>query len=295
MSTSPSPLQDYCDDLLVQKAVYGLVPAQSAELDSIMDRLNLTDDANFESVIGALDSGFAGRDLAGWDAELPTHLQDRILDEAADYIGVPTSATETQTRRTEHVPPAAEAVRTVAPRPKASRIGWNAREKFLGLVAAASLGIAALSLSGILRTAEQTAEPVSSSQTSNQQRDSLVAASGTQRFEWTNPTNDPAVSDLGGEVVWNDAEQKGFMVFEGLQINDPTQQQYQLWIFDTARNDALPVDGGVFDIDSSGQVIIPIDSKLSITQAKAFAVTLEKPGGVVQSKRERLPLLAGEI
>ncbi|MCP4889929.1 MAG: anti-sigma factor, partial [Planctomycetaceae bacterium] len=191
--------------------------------------------------------------------------------------------------------PVAEAPRPYSPRPKVSRIGWSAREKFLGLVAVASLAVAALSLAGTLRTADQTTGPVASSQTTNQQLESLVATTGTQRFEWSNPTNDPAVSDLGGEVVWNDAEQKGFMVFEGLQINDPTQQQYQLWIFDTARNDALPVDGGVFDIDSSGQVIIPIDSKLSITQAKAFAVTLEKPGGVVQSKRERLPLLAGEI
>ena len=295
MSTSPSSLRDYCDDLLVQKAVYGLVPGQAEELDSIMDQLSLTDDAGFEAVIGALDSGFAGMDLAGWDAELPTHLQDQVLSEAADYVDGPVPATQTQTRRTKYVSPAAEAPRPQPPRAKVSRIGWNAREKFLGLVAAASLAVAVLSLAGALRTADQATEPVALSQTTNQQLESLVATTGTQRFGWSNPTNDPAVADLGGEVVWNDAEQKGFMVFEGLQVNDPTQQQYQLWIFDTARNDALPVDGGVFDIDSSGQVIIPIDSKLSITQAKAFAVTLEKPGGVVQSKRERLPLLAGEI
>lgn len=295
MSTSPSSLRDYCDDLLVQKAVYGLVPSQSEELDSIMDQLSLTDDANFEAVIGALDSGFAGMDLAGWDAGLPTHVQDQVLNEAADFLDDPSSARETQARREKHVPPAAEAPRPKRLRAKVSRTVWNPREKFLGLVTAASLAVAALSLAGTLRIAEQTIEPSALSQTTNQQLESLKAATGTQRFEWSNPTNDPAVSDLGGEVVWNDAEQKGFMVFEGLQANDPTQQQYQLWIFDTARNDALPVDGGVFDVNSSGQVVIAIDSKLSITQAKAFAVTLEKPGGVVQSKRERLPLLAGEI
>ena len=52
---------------------------------------------------------------------------------------------------------------------------------------------------------------------------------------------------------------------------------------------------GVFDVTETGQIIVPIDNKLSITEAKAFAVTIEAPGGVVQSKRDRLPLLAGEI
>ncbi|MDG2013370.1 MAG: anti-sigma factor [Pirellulaceae bacterium] len=290
MSTSPSSLRDYCDDLLVQKAVYGLAPAENQELDSIMDRLHLTDEANFEAVVAALDSGFAGTELAEWDAELPTHLQDQVLTEAADYLDDPSPISNPASRPAK---PAATSL--VTPRSNMPRSGWSSRERLLGLVTVASLALALLSLSGSLGSIEQPTAPVQVAQTSAQQLASLSAQTDTRRFAWSNPTNDPAVSDLGGEVVWNDAEQKGFMVFEGLQINDPTQNQYQLWIFDTARNDALPVDGGVFDISSTGQVIIPIDSKLSITQAKAFAVTLEEPGGVVQSQRERLPLLAGEI
>ena len=53
-----------------------------------------------------------------------------------------------------------------------------------------------------------------------------------------------------------------------------------------------PVDGGVFDVDSSGSVTIPIDAKLKVDSPYLFAITVEKPGGVVVSSRERLALVA---
>jgi anti-sigma-K factor RskA len=75
-------------------------------------------------------------------------------------------------------------------------------------------------------------------------------------------------------------------------MNVPTVQQYQLWIFDKNQSDKTPVDGGVFDITSDQEIIIPIQAKLRVQEAYLFAVTIEKPGGVVVSSRERLPLLA---
>ena len=50
--------------------------------------------------------------------------------------------------------------------------------------------------------------------------------------------------------------------------------------------------GGVFDINTDGEVIIPIDPKLHVFEANMFAVTVEKPGGVARSERERIPVLA---
>jgi hypothetical protein len=44
----------------------------------------------------------------------------------------------------------------------------------------------------------------------------------------------------------------------------------------------------VFDVSSSGEVIVPITAKLYIHRPTLFAVTVEKPGGVVVSKRERI-------
>ena len=82
------------------------------------------------------------------------------------------------------------------------------------------------------------------------------------------------------------------MRFVGLPKNDPRVEQYQLWIFDPAQSEATPVDGGVFDVDDRGEVIVRIDPKLKITGPTLFAVTIEKPGGVVVSDRSRLVLIA---
>lgn len=82
------------------------------------------------------------------------------------------------------------------------------------------------------------------------------------------------------------------MRFRNLPVNDPTKEQYQLWIFDKNQNEATPIDGGVFDIASTDQAIIPIVSKLVAKDVYLFAITIEKPGGVVVSSRERLPLIA---
>ena len=73
--------------------------------------------------------------------------------------------------------------------------------------------------------------------------------------------------------------------------NDPSRAQYQLWIFDAKREQAHPVDGGVFDV-RDGEVIVPIHAAIQVFAPKLFAVTVEKPGGVVVSKRERIVLTA---
>lgn len=123
---------------------------------------------------------------------------------------------------------------------------------------------------------------------------SLAAMTDTTRVDWA-PN---AGGDVAGHVVWNDRLQQGFMAFERLPANDPKVEQYQLWIFDAARSDDHPVDGGVFDlaVDSAVQVdgmtLVPVDAKLTVNRAKMFALTVEAPGGVVVSDRSRLPGLA---
>ena len=94
-----------------------------------------------------------------------------------------------------------------------------------------------------------------------------------------------------GDVVWSLESQEGYLSFQGLPVNDPNVEQYQLWIIDPSR-DKHPIDGGVFDIVSNGTSIIPIDAKLAVVNPQAFAITVEKPGGVVVSEQKRLPLIA---
>jgi len=95
---------------------------------------------------------------------------------------------------------------------------------------------------------------------------------------------------VSGEVVWHQDLQQGYMVFENLPVNDPSAEQYQLWIVDGAPTH--PVDGGVFDVTSSGEVIVPIDPKLEIKNPVAFGVTVEPPGGVVVSDRTKRVVVA---
>ena len=101
----------------------------------------------------------------------------------------------------------------------------------------------------------------------------------------------PFAEEVVGDVVWHPETQQGYLRFVNLPVNDPTTEQYQLWIIDPQRDDE-PIDGGVFDITSTGESVIEIDAKLKVIDPAAFAITIEKPGGVVVSTQERLPLLA---
>ncbi len=98
---------------------------------------------------------------------------------------------------------------------------------------------------------------------------------------WDSPT-EVGYQQVTGDVVWCPSTQTGFMRLAGMPTNNPTAEQYQLWIVDPER-DERPVDGGVFDISVSGSVVVPIDAKLEIINPAAFAITKEVPGGVVVS------------
>lgn len=109
---------------------------------------------------------------------------------------------------------------------------------------------------------------------------------------WT-ATTDSAAVGASGDVVWSDSAQAGVMRIAGLAANDPGTVQYQLWIFDAARDERYPVDGGVFDVPSgASEVLVPIRAKIRVSEATLFAVTVERPGGVVVSDRSRIVLLA---
>jgi hypothetical protein len=112
-----------------------------------------------------------------------------------------------------------------------------------------------------------------------QQRDQLLA-SGASRF-----ASKPGA--ITGEVVWDGKTQKGFLEVSGLPVNNPTQKQYQLWIVDPGRKHKEPVDGGVFDVQADGTVLIPIKPALNLREPAVFAVTEEPPGGVVVSEKGR--------
>jgi hypothetical protein len=119
-------------------------------------------------------------------------------------------------------------------------------------------------------------------------RAQMLATAGVGHWAWG------GASELGsGDVVWDSREQRGFLRLHGFVSNDPQRARYQLWIFDAARDDRYPVDGGVFDVPAGREeVIVPMHPTLSVSRAVAFAITVEGPGGAVVSTREKVVAFA---
>jgi hypothetical protein len=123
------------------------------------------------------------------------------------------------------------------------------------------------------------------------------------RWDWSpglvNPTE-----GVTGYVTFSPEAQEGFMMIKGLEPNDPRIEQYQLWIWDREREpdpdnpqplaeNVHPVDGGVFNVNDDGEVVVPMKLPLRVGQPYLFAVTVERPGGVVKSDKSWVPIIAG--
>jgi hypothetical protein len=261
----PDPRVQRLLELLADQATGALTPAEQGELDGLLAQ-GLTDDSgrpiesgDMHEVAGALIAAVEPRDA------MPASLRARIL---ASAPGGAQDAAE---------PPAPIPMTRPSPGATPGWMGWAA--------AAAAVLLAAI---GWLRTPAPTTPP-----TPEARAQALLADPDTVRIPWASP-GDPAGKQATGEVIWNNRLQQGFMRISGLAVNDPSQQQYQLWIIDSGRTDPQPVDGGVFDFAAApGQErVIPIRPTLPVRKPAAFAVTIEQPGGVVVSKQERVPLLA---
>jgi anti-sigma-K factor RskA len=244
-------------ELLADRALEGLAPEERVELERLLAENPDLDDDSFE--LAAASVALAAAD----DARLPERLRTRVASDAGTFFG---SAVAPFPART----------------PWLQSAGWYA--------AAACLALAAVVW--WMRPDQPVPAP---SPTLAQLREHLLASPGTVHIDWT-PTKDPDAAGVKGDVVWNAATQTGYMRFRGLPANDASHRQYQLWIFDASQDERYPVDGGVFDVPptagAADDVVIPIHAKLNIVNPTLFAVTEEKPGGVVVSSRERLVLVA---
>lgn len=243
------------EELLADEALSNLDPSESAELRAANQKIN-----PFHDVVSALTPAIA-KPMA-----MPADLAARIERSAKQHIRVPI-----------------QAVVNAAPARQSMRIGHWAG----WLVAAAAC--AALAVNTFWRTPEPVNPIVASGElTPAEARKQLLTDSNIVKLDFAGVVDKGA----GGDVVWSDADQEGYMRLTNLPVNDPNAWQYQLWIFDANGNPAHPVDGGVFDVTSTGEVIVKIDPKIKVGKATMFAVTREKPGGTVVSDRAHIAVLA---
>ena len=78
-------------------------------------------------------------------------------------------------------------------------------------------------------------------------------------------------------AVWDPEQQTGLLTMEKLPTIADTQD-YQIWIVDPAYPD--PVNGGVFHVGRDGRIALPFKPDQPVAKVAAFAISLEKKGGV---------------
>ncbi|MSU22744.1 MAG: hypothetical protein EXS32_02860 [Opitutus sp.] len=83
-------------------------------------------------------------------------------------------------------------------------------------------------------------------------------------------------------AVWNPARQEGVLQVEKLPALTASQS-YQLWVVDPQYPN--PVDGGIFTVDpQTGDARVPFKARQAVATVAAFAVTLERKGGVPKAE-----------
>jgi len=262
-----SELEERLLDLLEKRTFDGLTPAEERELSE----LNATDDVSLDLTAAAIS-------LAQLEKvePMPVHLRSRIESAADEHFTQKVSQSGS--------------VRTV----RESNTGWW---NWFGWALAGAACIALAANIYLTRVNPPlaagpgpTPTPAPVQITPEQQRAQLLASASDIAKANISAGKESYVPS--GDIVWSDAKQAGYMRFHGLPANDPSKATYQLWIFDQTQDKATPIDGGTFDVDANGDVVVPINPRLHATEPEMFAVTMEKPGGVVVSKREKIAVLA---
>jgi anti-sigma-K factor RskA len=82
-------------------------------------------------------------------------------------------------------------------------------------------------------------------------------------------------------AVWDPDQQAGLLTFEKLPAL-AEHQDYQIWVIDPAYQN--PVNGGVFHVAADGGTSLAFRPDQPVTQATAFAISLEKKGGVPKAE-----------
>lgn len=262
-------------DLLADEASAALDARDLPELDQLLDQHRDVPRDEMLKAAALVQVAFlrqAGRPGAGSSAaplRMPPNLRARLASQGARTAR---GEAATPARRPVLVAAPAPAARPSPPQPTASpKRGLNAAG-YLGWALAAGLAIAL-----VLPRPDGPAAPEPAAA-----RAALLAAAGDSIVvPWAAPSA-PGYEQVKGDVVWSPSRQQGYLRLANMPVNDPARTQYQLWIVDPDR-DRHPVDGGVFNVGASGEVIIPIQAKLPVTAPTAFAITAERPGGVVVS------------
>lgn len=279
--------QEKVFDLLTERTVYGLSETEKKELEDLMKMFpEWQDDDSF-----ALTAAAINLSAVPFGEEMPAHLKSKILSDSEKYFEKEEDNGKVLQFDSKKQPGEMQAESSAGLFERlfgAKWLGWT--------VAAAACAALALNLwltrpqtTEIVKTPPPTATPVAPPSLTQQREQLVASASDVVTRSWSDfdPKKPRGVQ---GDVVWSNSQQKGFVRFRGLPVNDKAKEAYQLWIFDD--NQKNPVSAGIFNVNQDGEVIIPMDAALQIQKPTMIGVTVEKPGGVVVSELGKVMAVA---
>ena len=260
-------------DLLIKQVIEGLSPAEERALDVL-------DSAVASAHARDLERAAAAITLAGTTAAepLPRVLRERIEAEAraffASAAGVPPRpAPESVSPQPGQIPPRGAQTRRGA---WAGGAGWWA--------AAACL---VLAVAGWLRSPSHVAPTLA------EQRAALIARPDSVKINF-GATKEPAAAGVSGDVVWDPAHAARLHPLR--RVCRPTIRSCS----NTRSGSSTPSATSATRSTAAFSTFPPMAAEvhradpggIPVRAAKAFAVTIEKPGGVVVSAREHIVALA---
>ncbi|MES1194618.1 MAG: anti-sigma factor, partial [Opitutus sp.] len=245
----------------------------------------ITGNAELQALAASLTEATAALALTAPPVAPPAALKARILAAASDH----------------------------APRQEAEVIAFPI-SRWLPQAIAAGLAVAALWLgfrnmalheeNSSLRTERQLAEIAYQAAQAQLKERSFIAESmindlGRQLREQQDLTRlkVTALASLAGNTpeaqaiaVWDPGRETGLLTVAKLPVI-ADNQDYQIWVVDPAYPN--PVDGGVFKPGADGRAVLTFKGNKPIKGAAAFAISLEKKGGV--PKAEGPIVLLGKV
>ncbi len=283
-------------ELLADQVMFGLSTEETKELEMLLEEFpEFKSDHSFENAAAAIS--LSNLKIS---EEMPQNLQAKILADADEFF---MKKPETIKEIPEKETVSAGVIQNTVSNADIQAVSYDSPkpsfiQQWLGWGVAALACIALVVNIWLTRvdTPQEiavnptpTETPQKEPTTVEKKQQFLASANDVIKTDWASPDES---QELNGEIVWSNNKQEGYMTFRGLPANEKDKETYQLWIFDEAQDEKTPIDGGVFDVNENGEVTIPIDAKINVKNPKMFAVTVEKPGGVVVSKREKIVALA---
>jgi hypothetical protein len=124
-------------------------------------------------------------------------------------------------------------------------------------------------------------DPSTATLTVAQKREELLAsAPDVLHLQLVSNDSGAVAREPGGDIVWSNGLQTGYLRLQGLVNHELPQRQYQLWIIGGDASSNEVINGGMFFVDrSTGELVLPIQADHFVQQPMVFIVSVEPLGG----------------